>query len=52
MNLDFIKQLEARGKNSTCELIVPMPNEKFETYLENVEFLKNGFDINLYNYRF
>ena len=47
--LDFIKQLEARGKNSTCELIVPMPNEKFETYLENVEFLmKHGVNIATY----
>lgn len=47
--LDFIKQLEARGKDSICELIVPMPNEKFETYLENVEFLmEHGVNIATY----
>ena len=37
--IKFVKELEQRGKNPICELIIPLPNETKQTYLDNVRLL-------------
>lgn len=37
--ITFVKELEQRGKNPICELIVPLPNETKQTYYDNVRLL-------------
>ena len=42
MYLEFIREVEKRGKSSTCEQIIPLPEESEETYLEGIKFLMNN----------
>tara|TARA_Y100000590_G_scaffold465190_1_gene636760 strand:- start:3108 stop:5246 length:2139 start_codon:yes stop_codon:yes gene_type:complete len=37
--IKFVKELDRRGKNPICELIIPMPKETKQTYLDNIRFL-------------
>ena len=47
--IDFMKELEIRGKNPVCELIIPLPNESKQTYLDNVKLLMNyGVNVGTY----
>ena len=44
-----MKELENRGKNPVCELIIPLPNESKQTYLDNVKLLMNyGVNVGTY----
>ena len=44
-----MKELENRGKNSICELIIPLPNESKQTYLDNVRLLME-YRVNVATY--
>ncbi len=37
--VDFIKEVEKRGKSPNSEIIIPLPGETEETYLKGVKFL-------------
>ena len=37
--IDFIKEIEKRGKTPTSEIIIPLPGETKETYFEGIRFL-------------
>ena len=37
--VDFIKNLEKRGKSPSSEIIIPLPNETEESYYEGIKFL-------------
>ena len=37
--VDFIKEVEKRGKSPNSEIIIPLPGETEETYLKGIEFL-------------
>ena len=47
--IKFMKELENRGKNSICELIIPLPNESKQTYLDNVRLLME-YRVNVATY--
>jgi radical SAM superfamily enzyme YgiQ (UPF0313 family) len=45
----FVKELEKRGKNVGCELIIPLPNETKKTYFESTKILLDcGVNIGTY----
>ena len=47
--LDFVRELESRGKATTCELIIPLPGETEESYYNSVKVLiDNGLRISTY----
>ena len=37
--VEFIKEIEKRGKSPACEIIIPLSKETEETYLKGIEFL-------------
>jgi radical SAM superfamily enzyme YgiQ (UPF0313 family) len=37
--IDFVKEIEKRGKTPTSEIIIPLPGETKETYYEGIKFL-------------
>jgi len=37
--IDFIKEIEKRGKTPTSEIIIPLPGETKKTYFEGIKFL-------------
>jgi len=37
--VEFIKEVEKRGKSPNSEIIIPLPGESEETYLKGIEFL-------------
>ena len=40
--IEFIKEIEKRGKSNTCEQIIPLPNETEETYYDGIKFLMDN----------
>ena len=41
-HIDYIKKVQKRGKTAICELIIPLPGETEETYLEGMKFLTDN----------
>ena len=37
--IDFVKEIEKRGKTPTSEIIIPLPGETKESYYEGIKFL-------------
>tara|TARA_B110000444_G_scaffold175307_1_gene163968 strand:- start:954 stop:3077 length:2124 start_codon:yes stop_codon:yes gene_type:complete len=40
--IEFIREIEKRGKSNTCEQIIPLPNETEETYYDGIKFLMDN----------
>ena len=40
--IDFLKELNKRGRSSSCEMIIPLPGETEKTYYEGVKFLMDN----------
>ena len=40
--IEFIREIEKRGKSNTCEQIIPWPNETEETYYDGIKFLMDN----------
>ena len=47
--VEFIKEMEKRGKTNNCEQIIPLPNETEETYYEGIKFLMEN-NVNTQTY--
>jgi radical SAM superfamily enzyme YgiQ (UPF0313 family) len=47
--INFVKELESRGKICGCELIIPLPNETKQSYFESTKILLDcGVNIGTY----
>jgi radical SAM superfamily enzyme YgiQ (UPF0313 family) len=47
--IEFVKELESRGKQTGCELIIPLPNETKETYFKSTKILMDcGVGVSTY----
>ena len=47
--MEFVKELQARGKPVSCELIIPLPGETEQTYHDSTRLLtENGITLGTY----
>ena len=40
--IEFLKKVRERGKDSTSEMIIPLPNETEQSYLDGIKFLMDN----------
>ncbi|MDA9676729.1 hypothetical protein N9T85_00005, partial [bacterium] len=49
IQIDYIKEIQKRGKTANTELIIPLPGETEDTYFDGIKFLMdNGVMTNTY----
>jgi radical SAM superfamily enzyme YgiQ (UPF0313 family) len=40
--IEFVRELEKRGRTPTCEIIIPLPGETKKTYFDGIKFLMDN----------